>query len=72
MSNGALILVNLIVVAALIGLIAEEVDGGVIHSGQVLLRLEVLQAVGFIPTGGEDIEGYLSADGVATVINYIN
>lgn len=60
------VLVNLVVVAALEGLVAKEVDGGVLDAvGLLGLVLEVLQAVGLVPAGGEDVEGDLAADGEA-------
>lgn len=66
MSRCTLILVNLIVISPLVCLVAEEVNGCVLYSRQILLRFQVLQAVCFIPSGGEDVKGYLSADRVAT------
>ena len=61
-----LVLVDLEVVAALVRLVAEEVDGREVDAvGQVLVGLDVLQAVGLVPAGGEDVEGYLAADRVA-------
>lgn len=65
MSLGPLILVNLVVVAALIGLVAEEVNCRVVDAGNVLLSRQMLEAVGLVPAGGEDVEGDLPADGVA-------
>lgn len=66
MTNSPRILVNLVVVAALERLVAEEVDGGVLDAvGLLGLVLEVLQAVGLVPAGGEDVEGDLAADGEA-------
>lgn len=66
MSSCTLILVNLIVVPPFICLVAEEVNGCVLYSRQILLRFQVLQAVSFVPSRGEDVKGYLSADRVAT------
>jgi hypothetical protein len=64
-ANRAWVLVDLVVVAALVGLVAEEVDGGVLDAIRLLgVGLEVAQAVGLIPAGGEDVEGNLAADGV--------
>lgn len=65
MSRCTLILVNLIIIPPLVCLVAEEVNGCIFYSRQILLRFQVLQAVGFIPSGGEDVKGYLSADRVA-------
>lgn len=65
MSLGPLVLVNLVVVAAFVGLVAEEVNGLVLDAGDVLLRRQVFEAVGLVPAGGEDVEGNLPTDGVA-------
>lgn len=65
MSLGPIILVNLVVVAAFVGLVAEEVNGRVLDARNVLLRCQVLEAVGFVPAGREDVEGDLPADGEA-------
>lgn len=60
------VLVNLIVVPALECLVAEEVNRRVSYTSRLLgLVLEVLQAVGLVPAGGEDVEGDLAADGEA-------
>ena len=64
MSDRAAILENLVVVAALVRLVAEEMDGGVVDAADVLLVQDVLEAVGLVPTGGENIEGDLPTDGV--------
>lgn len=65
-ANRAWVLVDLVVVAALVGLVAEEVDGGVLDAIRLLgVGLEVAQTVGLIPAGGEDIERDLAANGVA-------
>lgn len=66
MSRCTLILVNLIIISPPVCLVAEEVDGCVLYSGQILLRFQVLQAVCFVPSGGEDVKGYLSTNRVAT------
>jgi hypothetical protein len=66
-ANGARVLEDLVVVAALVGLVAEEVDGAVLDAADLLLGFDVLQAVGLIPASGEDIEGNLAADGVAVL-----
>lgn len=59
------ILVNLVIIPAFIGFVAEEMNSRVLDAREVLLRRNVLQAVGFIPAGGENIEWDLSADGEA-------
>ena len=51
MSNRPLILVNLIIISALICLITEEMDSAVLDAALLLgLILEVLEAVGLVPT----------------------
>ena len=64
-ANGARVLEDLVVVAALVGLVAEEVDGAVLDAADLLLGFDVLQAVGLVPASGEDVKGDLAADGVA-------
>lgn len=56
---------NLIVVSTRERLVTEEMDGLVLDTRDVLLVLDVLQAVGLVPTSGEDIKRNLAADGVA-------
>ena len=64
--RGSRVLVNLVVVAALVGLVAEEVDGCVVDAiREVLLVLDVLQAVRLVPAIGEDVKGDLTTNGVA-------
>ena len=65
MADGARVLEDLVVVAALVGLVAEEVDGVVLDATDLLLGFDVLQAVGLVPASGEDVERDLAADGVA-------
>ena len=55
------ILVDLVVISTLKALIAEEVDVFVVDAAQGLLGLDVLEAEGFVPAGGEDVEGDLAA-----------
>ena len=62
-ANRPLVTVNLPVVAALVRLVAEEVDL-VVDDSSLLLRLDVPQAVGLVPAGGKDVKGDLAADGV--------
>lgn len=65
-SDGAGVGVDLVVVAALEGLIAEEVDGVVGDAiGLLGLVLEVPEAVSLVPTSGEDVEGDLTSNGEA-------
>lgn len=72
MPNRPLVLVDLVVVAALVRLVAEEVDGLEVDAvGQVLVGFDVLQAVRLVPAGGEDVEGDLAADGVAALVSVL-
>lgn len=58
------ILINLVIVPANHGLVAKEVNGGILDPALLLgVLLEVLEAVGLVPTGGEDVKGDLTADG---------
>lgn len=65
MSYRAWILKDLIIVAALVCLVAKEVNLRVLDARDIFLVGQVLQAVGLVPAGGEDVEGDLSADGVS-------
>lgn len=57
------IAVDLVVVSSLVSLVTEEVDRLVLDTSRLLrLVLEVLQAVGLVPSGREHVEGYLAAD----------
>lgn len=64
-ANGARVLEDLVIVAALVRLVAEEVDGAVLDAADLLFGFDMLQAVGFVPAGRENVEGDLAADGVA-------
>lgn len=66
----ARVLENLVIVPALVRLITEEMNGRVLHAGDVLLRREVLQTVGFVPPSGEDVKGDLATDGKADLVFY--
>ena len=70
MTDRPRIFVDLVVVAALKTLVAEEVDVLVVNAREMLSRiclsLYVLQAVSLVPTVGEDIEGDLAANGIAS------
>lgn len=58
------VLVNLVIITTLEGLVAEEVDGGVVDAAGLLgLVLEVLEAVPLVPALGEDVEGDLATNG---------
>ena len=67
MSDSTFIFVNLPIVSAFVCLVAEEMDSGVIGTGDIFLRSNVLQAVGFVPADGEDVEGDLAANGVTAM-----
>lgn len=68
-TNGAGVDVDLVVIAALAGLVAEEVDVGVFDAAGLLgLVLKVLQAVRLVPTRREDVEGDLATDREASLI----
>lgn len=64
MPHSARVLKNLIIVAALVRLVSEEVDSAVLDARHFFLGFDVLQAVGLVPARGEDVEGDLAADGV--------
>lgn len=66
MSDGSVIGEDLVVVAALEGLVTKEVDVLVGNAiGLLGLVLKVLEAVGLVPASGEHVEGNLSANGEA-------
>ena len=70
MTDSARVLKDLVVVAALVSLVAEEVDGAVFDAADLLFGLDVLQAVRLVPAGGEDVEGDLAADGVTVEVRF--
>lgn len=53
---------DLVIVASDKALVAKEVNLLVLGAGGVLLSLDVLQAVGLVPAGGEDIERDLTTN----------
>ena len=59
--NGARVFVDLVVVASLIRLVSEEVNGGVLDA-QALLVLNMLETVSLVPAAREDVKGDLAAD----------
>jgi hypothetical protein len=68
MTNRSLVLKNLIIVPALVRLVAKEVHCRVFDAaGLFSLVLEMLQAVGLVPSRGEDIKGDLSSDRVSSM-----
>lgn len=67
MTRSPRITVDFVVVSALKGLVAEEVDLGVLDSAQGLFGLDMAEAVSLIPASWEDIEGDLAAYRVAAV-----
>lgn len=54
-ADGTRVLVDLVVITALVCLVTEEVDGFVLGA-ELLLGLDVLQAVCLVPASGEDVE----------------
>lgn len=64
-ADGPLVAKDLVVVAALKGLVTKEVDVLVSDTAVSGVVLEVLEAVGLVPTSGEDVEGDLTANGEA-------
>ena len=62
MTFGTGIAVDLPIVASGEGLVAEEMYGLVFDARDVLLGFNVLQAVGLVPAGGEDVKGNLATD----------
>ena len=62
MPNRPTIFEDLVIISTLVCFVAEKMDGGVIHTTDRLLCLEVLQAVSLIPASGKHIEGNLSAN----------
>jgi len=56
---------NLIVVSTRESFVTEEMDGLVLDARNVLLSLDVLQAVSLVPASGEDVKGDLAADRVS-------
>ena len=63
MSHRPTILIDLIIIAPLIRLIPEKMNSRIIDPRNLFFFLQVLQAVGLVPAGGEDVEGDLAADG---------
>lgn len=61
---------DLVVIAAGKALITEEMDGLVIDAGNLLLGLDVLQTVGLVPAGWEDIKRDLAADREAAQMSH--
>ena len=67
MADSAGVHVDLVVVATLHCLVAEEVDRRVGDPARLFgLVLQVAQAVRLVPARGKDIEGELAADGEAS------
>ena len=61
-TNGSTVFVDLEVVTSFECLVTEEVDICILDSTEGFLRLKMLEAVRFVPTGGENIKGDLPAD----------
>ena len=67
MSNCPGVGVDLIIVAASKCLVAEEVDGLVLHARDILFSLDVLQTVCLVPTGRKDVKGNLATDRISVL-----
>jgi hypothetical protein len=62
-SNGTFACVDFVIVASNSSLVAEEVDRLEVDSSRnVLLVVEMLDAVCLVPTLGKDVKGDLAAD----------
>ena len=57
------ILIDLIIISPLIRLVPKEMNSRVLDPANLFFFFEMLQAVGLVPAGGEDVEGDLAADG---------
>lgn len=69
MADGPGVTVDFVVVASGEGLVTEEVDRLVLDTGDVLLGLDMLQTIGFVPASGENVERDLTTDGVTRTMN---
>lgn len=67
MAGDAGVSVDLPVVAALEGLVAEKVDGFEVDAGQGRLGLQVTETVSLVPAHREDVEGDLAADRITII-----
>lgn len=61
-TNRSRVTVDLIVITSDKTLVTEEVDVLVFGAGDVLFGLDVLQAIGLVPTGWENVERDLAAN----------
>jgi len=61
------VLVDLVVITSDEALVTEEVNVLILGTGDVLLSLDVLESIGLIPAGGENIKRDLTTDGEAMV-----
>lgn len=57
--------VYLIVITSRETLVSKEVDGGEVDSRYIFLGLDMLQAIGLVPPGWENVEGNLATDRVS-------
>lgn len=63
MPDGTRVFVDFVVIATLECLVTEEVDGRVLNAARLLrLCVKVLQAVGLVPPGREDVERDLATN----------
>ena len=65
MTDCAGVLIDLVVITSDETLVTEEVNVLILGTGDVLLSLDVLESIGLIPAGGENIKGDLTTDGEA-------
>jgi hypothetical protein len=66
MPNRPRVLINLVVITPLHRLVAEEMDSVVFYTiRQVGVVFDMTEAVGFVPAGGENVEGDLATDRVS-------
>lgn len=63
MPNGPAILIDFVIITPFMRLVPKEMNRLVVYPRNLLLMLEMLQTVRLIPTGGEDVERYLTTNG---------
>lgn len=64
MANRPLVLIDLVIVPPFFRLVPKEMNGLVVHPANLLLMLQILQAVRLIPSSGENVKGDLATNGV--------
>lgn len=63
MSDCPIVCVDLVVVPALMGFVAEEMDRCIVYTADLLFCFDMPQAVGLIPSRWKNIKGDLAANG---------